>query len=255
MDTAREEQERREGHLDDAIANANQALGLTDKVDNRAFFYVTSWPLDPGGIIQKWATTENNLADAMPPLLGAATTVIPHVQPDLTRQYPNIARRGLAWRMGSNLSVSGTPIARLVDLEVRYDGRGCLTMGGAAELLRGNGMLTVNTDAIATLAVRAFVAFDALYERAGFDGQVDVGVAVTGVAQQKLLSASSYGTPDEEVESITLQDDYKQTRTIDAAGLKLDPIAHARYLLWPFLQATAKYGQDQLAALTIAKAP
>ncbi len=254
MDTAREEQERREGHLDRAITNANQALGLADKVDNQAFFYVTSWPLDPGGIIQTWTTTESNLVNAMHPLLDAALTVMaPPVQPNLDRRYPNLARRGLAWRIGSN--PKGTSIVRLVDLEVRYDGRGCLTMGGAAELLHGNEMWTVNADAIAAIAVRAFVAFGALYERAGFEGQVDIGVAVTGVAQQKLLSGSSYVARDEEVESITLQDDYKQTKTIEAAGLKLHPIGHARYLLWPFLQATSINGQDQLAALTIAKTP
>lgn len=254
MDTAREEQERRERHLEDAIASANQALGLADQTADRAFFYASAWPVDPEGIIQTWTTTENNLVNAMHPLLDAALTVIsPSVQPNLDPRYPNLVRRGVAWRIGSNFS--GTPLSRLVDLEVRYDGRCCLTMGGATDLSQGNGMWTVNADAISTLAVRAFVAFGALYERADFEGQVDVGVAVTRVAQKKLLSGASYVMPGEEGESITLQHDYKQTRTIDVADLKKNPIAYARYLLWPFLQATSLNGQDRLSELRIATTP
>ncbi len=258
MDQA-DEQERREGHLKNAIESANQALkvpdaaaDLTEQKLNPSFFYISSWPVDPNGAIQSWATTGTNLQDYMPRAFEAACEIAPaSVQPDLTRQYPNIGRRGLAWRLGTHPPV--TLGQRFVDLEVHYDGRGCLIMGGATIKQQGDELWAINAIAIATLAVRALVAFGVMYDQAGFNGPLDIGVAVTGIAQRTLASGSAYipaFVSDNEPDSITMQDDYKQTRTIPAQELSLRPIEQARYLLWPLLQATVVQ-QDPFARLTV----
>lgn len=243
-----DEQERREDHLKTAIESANQALkvagavaDLSEQQPDHSFFYISSWPVDPDGAIQSWATTGANLQNNMMPAFEVACNIaVSHSQPDLIRNYPNLSRRRWGWRVGSNLR--GTPAHRLVDLEMHYDGRGCLIMGGAATPSQNNEPWIVNANAIVMLAVRALVAFGVMYDHADFKGPVDIGVAVTGIAQQTLASdvpARAAFLPNNEPESITVQDDYKQTRTIPAQELTAHPMEQARYLLWPLLQATA----------------
>lgn len=85
-----------------------------------------------------------------------------------------------AWRISTSPYEPAKDPSDLADLEVNVDGRG-RTFNGRGSAGLQDGTQVIFEELIAGTAAGFFALTAALYERAGYHGHVDVGVAITGL--------------------------------------------------------------------------
>lgn len=85
------------------------------------------------------------------------------------------------WRLATHAEDERKKIKSLVELRVNLDGRGRLLCGRATDAHIGENEPLIIEAVIAGNAETFFTIMSAIYEAAGYHGQVDVGLAITGV--------------------------------------------------------------------------
>lgn len=85
------------------------------------------------------------------------------------------------WRLATHAEDERRKIESLVELRVNRDGRGRLFCGRATAAHIGDDEQLIIEAVIAGNAETFFAIMSAIYEAAGYHGQVDVGLAITGV--------------------------------------------------------------------------
>lgn len=126
---------------------------------------------------------------------------------------------------------------RLADLDINFDGRGHLFCGRATDTLSrdGEGGEVIFESIIAGNLEALIAAMGALYDRVGYFGSVDVGVALTGLQNAHSFSANksifghAQAYPEPEV---------RRTRRIPASALS-DSQVLVQELLGRFFEASS----------------
>ncbi len=245
-----DDRKRAQERLMDSVAEINHDHDVKPDVrlaDNSIYLYLVVQPVESDRTLRTWTTTGRNFERVVPAMLQAlhAVSLPTQINPDFTLQYPNIERRGIGWRFGPTPATAGGRI--YLDFEVRPDGAGrlfCRRAGGRRLDPVGQPdpevPLLLAEATLAGLTRRAFAAMGYLYKEAGFDGVVDTGVAVTGLAGHDIQSSSP--TPRGQTIPIHFWYDYVETHTINASALAEQESASAlaRLLLMPLIQATAQ---------------
>jgi hypothetical protein len=85
------------------------------------------------------------------------------------------------WRLSNSDSQERLKIKRVSELRINLDGRGQLLCGRATDSRLGHDEPLIVEGVIAGNAETFFAIMGAIYEAAGYHGQVDFGLAITGV--------------------------------------------------------------------------
>lgn len=132
-------------------------------------------------------------------------------------------------------------------LDIRFgnDGNGMLFCGRAAERALPEGPLLVMEDLVAGLTTRFLYTMGQLYDRAGYLGPVDVGVAVTNlkgdIPALSRRNAWGYHYPPYD------RAEYRRTSRVHALGLAGEPQVVAANLILPLVAAVTQEQYDPFA--------
>ncbi len=134
------------------------------------------------------------------------------------------------------------------EVQIDADGTGHLLAGRAAAELRGQ--LVVMEDSVATHAARFLYAMALLYEEAGYYGAVEAAVAVTGIRgalsahlAQRFQSTRALSQP-------YARDDFRRGARFPQQVLVSEPVACAKELVQPLLDATTQGRIDVFGELS-----
>lgn len=164
-----------------------------------------------------------------------AGSFMPDFSPPAWRRVPE----GYLGEMGDG---SGN-IKTSIDLQIDHDGTCHLFVGRAAEERQGTVSFFASIAAATTARLMAFSGL--IFERASYLGQVDVGVAITGL--QGAILHSSEGVWIQAAASAFRDREYRRTARVTAAELASAPRHAAKRLLDDVFAAFSNGKLDPLA--------
>lgn len=123
-----------------------------------------------------------------------------------------------------------------LNLQIDFNGSAHLFCGRAADRYM-QGDLLVFHDIPSGLTVRFMALLGRLYERTGYYGMVDVGLAITGMRGAVLYSKD---IRSQYLRSAYELDHYKRTGRFYALQMRAEPIIPSRNLLMPFIDAMSQ---------------
>jgi hypothetical protein len=133
---------------------------------------------------------------------AASSKVHPHqFSPDLQNGY--IGPISAGWKVRTGGERIGNDTTNVLDVEVRFDGELRLVMGRAAAMFEQNRFALFEVGLV-RIATRFLVLAGRLYQKLGYFGAVDVGLAVTGISGATAFGAIK-GTLDIQRSSINLR--------------------------------------------------
>ncbi len=205
--------------------------------DDKGWLHLFSYPvLSPEDLVER-AGKESETVPWSEMIMQAreAGSSLEHYTPDfqLARASPTVA----GWTLYMSQLPSGRELRKSEDiLDLTVAENGCLELqcGRAGDRI-GTDLFVVLEAIVAGLAVKFFAFAGALYDRAQYAGQVDVGLAVTGIK-----GAEPYSTvkniPSRRFPKEFQQNRYTRTTQVDAPALASGPMDIAHQLLKPFFR-------------------
>lgn len=226
--------------LDEAVASSP-----VEPHEGYAFLHLVARPVVPDENLLEKARGEQRSEPFLNGLFSAAASAevysIPY-SPDLL-EANNFERRAEGWvaRQGLEDALGRGDVdpGHILEFEVGVDGGGYLFCGRAAEVY--NGRLLIFENIVAGLTARFLAVLGGLYAAGNYAGQVDVGLAVTGlkggisyVLSQRI--GVSPGPFDKE--------QYRRTERLSALMLMNDSCGAASKLVMPLVQAITRESYD-----------
>lgn len=226
--------------LDDAVTSAP-----VEPNEDYAFLHLVARPVIPDEDLVKKARGEQRSEQFLNSLFSTAASAevysIPY-SPDLL-EANNFERLVEGWvtRQGLEdaLGRGGVDPGHVLEFEVGVDGGGYLFSGRAAEVY--NGRLLIFENIVAGLTTRFLAVLGSLYAAGNYTGQVDVGLAVTG-----LKGGISYVLSQRlEVSPRPFdKEQYRRTERLSALMLTNDSRGAARKLVMPLVHAITRESYD-----------
>jgi hypothetical protein len=141
------------------------------------------------------------------------------------------------WRLATHGGDERQRVKSLVELWINLDGRGRLFCGRATDTHIGDSESLIIEGVIAGNAETFFTIMSAIYEAAGYHGQVDAGLAITGVEG----AGSSVRSEDRRLNELRYNAD-SFTRAIGVSAAELgDAPALTHRLLRHFYTVSSGY--------------
>lgn len=199
-------------------------------IEGLGFMHGFVRPLAPDeGVLDRAAANDHHTLfwNVLPEAMGRSHNS-GRYDPDIRRARDLVRRGSYGWTVTNQIDEGHRDPANAVytvTMDIDEDGSGHLFLGRAAETYRER--LIMIEVVIAGNLASFLAAMGTLYDRAGYAGQVDVGVAVLGIEGsvalglgERVLSRPTYGAPD-----------YRRTARVSAGELRDAPQDVARRLL------------------------
>jgi hypothetical protein len=210
--------------------------------ENFAFLFLVARPVFAReGFFDSAIHDRNNLQTILSNFVLEVSSgaIFPHLYepdfypPPFWKQLPE----GLLGQLHSSSSKNPDAPKETLNLKIDYDGCGHLFCGRASDKIHGEGTLYVFSELIAGLTSR-FVAFIAkLYEKTGYIGMLDLGIAIIGLKGSIVYTNNrnrEYGRIPYD------RDKYTKTRRFSALQLLDEPQNAAQYLVMPLINALSQ---------------
>jgi hypothetical protein len=225
------------------LADAVNAAPIEHHEDH-AYLHLIARPVVPDDDLFGKVRGEKHAVQVLDGLFTAAVSTevfSDRYSPDL-HGHNNYERRADGWAASQGLGAEWEERKdpnRVLDFEIGLNGSGRMFCGRAAATLKGR--LTIIDVLVAGLTARFLAVMGGLYDKAGYLGPVDVGLAVTG-----LRGGVSYILSDDPWTDPTPydKDQYRRTERLPASQLVGDSRGAARKLVLPLLQAITRERYD-----------
>lgn len=171
-----------------------------------------------------------------------ATTPYPTI-PTYTRWYQQVGD-WIAYLEQAPGEVHDQASAKVLDLTVGNDGSSYFFYNRAGK--ESSNRIVLLEDNIAWLTTRFLLLLGTLYENARYAGQVDIGIAITGIqgAISDFFRRQPYLYPYEYPTLIFKDEKYTSTARVAARTLAEDPKRAARELVMPLVNAITQGNYD-----------
>jgi hypothetical protein len=227
----------RDAHLAELVKNS-----MFQPDEALVYLHAFARPVAPDGELVERAAPDRDVPTLLHELLRRAAEVGPQdsYSPDI-RHANSVQHRGAeGWRFHDGLQGREKPDPRAV-IYIEFDRDGAMRFFcGRVGDTRDDDRLIFETS-IAGNATVAYALAGLIYERAGFVGEVDVGVAVTNllgavsirIGRSGVWGGTGFGN-----------DDYRRTARIPASRLADDPRQVVRDLCGQMFEITLPRGAD-----------
>lgn len=230
-----------EALLDEAIARAP-----LEPHEGYGYLHLVARPVVPDEELLERAKGDQPVRNVLNGLFSKAAS--PQLfgrsySPDLSEHF-SFARVADGWLASHGMS-DRQPYrdpGNVLEFEVGLDGGGHLFCGRAADNLDNS--LVIFEVIVAGLTTRFLAVLGELYTAGGYLGQVDVGVAVTGLSGgvSYIVKSRMFSSPRPYD-----RDEYRRTGRFSASTLRDDPRSAARRLVYPLVRATTEETYDPFA--------
>jgi hypothetical protein len=234
---------------DDMLKEAIDSAPI-DPHEDFAYLHLVARPVVPDEDLLDRASKGQEVTQFLGGLISAASSAdafTTRYSPDFYGGH-NYERRADGWAASWGLGVEWEERkdpSRVLDLEVGLDGSGRMFCGRAAH--RYPNQFLIFEPLVAGLTVKFLAVMGRLYAAGGYLGQVDVGLAVTG-----LRGSVSYHLRDNLwIERTPYNKDrYRRTERLSAPTLSSDPRGAASKLVLPLIRAITRESYDPFSDQT-----